>query len=129
MNRRDARILVMQYIFQMDAQKDFTVCALDGFLSDKNITNQKAYILNTIDCVCQHIDDIDSNINQCAEGWSINRIAKVDLSILRLATAEILYVSDIPKSVSINEAVELAKLYSDDKSPKFINAVLKNIGQ
>ena len=69
-------------------------------------------------------ETIDSLINKHAKNWTINRMAKVDLAILRLALCEILYMSETPTKVCINEAIELAKLYCDDKSPKFINGIL-----
>lgn len=72
-------------------------------------------------------ENIDSLINKYAKNWTINRMAKVDLAILRLAICEILYVFEIPTKVSINEAVELSKLYCDDKSPKFINGILGSV--
>lgn len=72
-------------------------------------------------------ESIDSLINKYAKNWTINRMAKVDLAILRLAICEILYMSEIPTKVSINEAIELAKLYCDDKSPKFINGILGSV--
>ncbi|CEO13346.1 transcription antitermination factor NusB [Paraclostridium sordellii] len=70
---------------------------------------------------------IDELISKYAKNWTINRMAKVDLAILRLAVCEILYVPNIPTKVSINEAIELAKLYCDDKSPKFINGILGSV--
>lgn len=72
---------------------------------------------------------LDAFIEQHLKDWHITRLTKIDLSILRLAIYEMLFVDDekIPKKVAINEAIELAKKYSDDKSPKFINGVLSNI--
>jgi len=74
------------------------------------------------DCLT-HRDEIDKIISESLKDWSINRIAKTDLAILRLAFYEIIYVG-LPYKVCINEAVELAKIYSPDKSPSFINGVL-----
>ena len=128
MNRREARILAMQYIFQMGAQGNFSAESLDDFISDKKAGGQKQYIASGINSVCENIAAIDGVINENSSGWSVSRMAKADLAVLRLAAAEILYDEDIPKSVSINEAVELAKIYGDDKSAGFVNAVLKNIG-
>ena len=125
MNRREARILAMQYIFQMGAQGNFSAESLDDFISDKKAGGQKQYIASVINSVCENIAAIDGVINENSSGWSVS---KADLAVLRLAAAEILYDEDIPKSVSINEAVELAKIYGDDKSAGFVNAVLKNIG-
>ncbi len=70
---------------------------------------------------------INSLINSNAKNWSVDRIAKVDLAILKLAIAEIIAIDDIPQKVSVNEAIELAKIYCDDKSPKFINGILGSV--
>ena len=72
-------------------------------------------------------EQIDELINKYAKNWSVNRMAKVDLSILRLAICELIFIEEIPNKVSINEAIELAKLYCDDKSPKFINGILGSV--
>lgn len=72
--------------------------------------------------------DIEELIKKYAINWSINRIAKVDLAILKLSICEIVYMNkEVPVKVSINEAIDLAKLYCDDKSPKFINGILGSV--
>ncbi len=70
------------------------------------------------------VDALDEIISSALTSWNIKRLSRVDISILRLALLEILKRDEIPKKVSINEAVELAKKYSTDQSPKFINGVL-----
>ena len=77
--------------------------------------------------VIEHLEEIDSKIEEKAKGWTVNRIAKAELTILRLAVFELLYVDDVPNRVAINEAVELAKAYGGDKGPGFINGVLASI--
>ena len=79
---------------------------------------------NLVDGVQKHIDKIDETISEAAIGWTLERMSKVDLSILRNATYEILFDKNIPKAVAINEAVELAKAFGSDNSSKFINGVL-----
>lgn len=74
--------------------------------------------------ITENIEEIDNYIIANLEGWSINRLAKVDLSVLRLAIFEIMYRDDIPMEVSINEAIETVKKYSTDDAFKFINGVL-----
>ena len=78
--------------------------------------------------LCQGVDEkadeLDSVISQYLTGWKLNRIAKVNLAILRLALYEIIYADDVPDSVAINEAVELAKKYSGDEDSGFINGIL-----
>ena len=128
MNRREARELTMTHIFQMEAQKDFTQDSVEKFLKDNALGSQQEYAKTLLEHIVTKITDIDAAIEKSSQGWTISRMAKTDLAVVRLATAEILYMEDIPMSVSINEAVELAKLYGGQQSPKFVNAVLKNIG-
>ncbi len=71
-----------------------------------------------------HADEINSIISTFAKGWSIERMSRIDVSILRLALCEILYREDVTTATAINEAVELAKKYSSDEGPQFINGIL-----
>ena len=87
----------------------------------------REYLTVIVNNIKDNKNEIDSLINKYAKNWTVDRMAKVDLAILRLATCEVLYALDIPTKVSINEAIELAKLYCDEKSPKFINGILGSI--
>ena len=87
----------------------------------------RAYISRILDGVLSHVTELDEKISAASVNWSLERIAKVDLTILRLATYEILYEDDVPGSVAINEAVELANRYSAPSSGRFINGVLGTI--
>ena len=87
----------------------------------------RAYISRMLDGVLSHVTELDEKISAASVNWSLERIAKVDLTILRLATYEILYEDDVPGSVAINEAVELANRYSEPSSGRFINGVLGTI--
>ena len=87
----------------------------------------RAYISRILDGVLSHMTELDDKISAASVKWSLERIAKVDLTILRLATYEILYEDDVPGSVAINEAVELANRYSEPSSGRFINGVLGTI--
>lgn len=82
------------------------------------------YINSVMSSIGGKIGEVDKAIEENSKSWKISRFSKVDLSILRLATYEILYVEDIPHQVSINEAVKLAKKYGSDESHKFINGIL-----
>lgn len=125
MNRKEAREFAMKCVFQMEAQKEFTQDVADKFSKDET-GSQKPYLEKLLKDICENIAHIDSLLNAHSDGWPVSRMAKTDLAILRVAVCEILY-SDIPKAVSINEAVELAKTYGTEQSSKFVNAVLKNI--
>ena len=99
--------------------------SLEGVDIDEAI--DKDYIKNICLTIEENNEMINSLINSNAKNWSVDRIAKVDLAILKLAIAEIIAIDDIPQKVSVNEAIELAKIYCDDKSPKFINGILGSV--
>ncbi len=82
------------------------------------------YVSNVCKIYEEKHEEIDEAINKYAKNWSIMTMPKVDVAILRLAIAEIGFMDSVPEKVSINEAIEMAKMYCDDKSPKFINGVL-----
>lgn len=86
-----------------------------------------AEIAATVESIQERLAAIDKIIAEHAEGWKLNRIAKADLTILRLATYEICYDEQVPAKVAINEAVELAKKFGGDKTPGFVNAILGKI--
>ena len=96
-----------------------------GALDEEGLAFSDALYTGTV----EHMDAIDEQIGAHATGWAFDRIAKVDLSILRLATYELLYREDIPAGASINEAVELGKRFGGEKSAKFINGVLGAIAK
>ena len=79
--------------------------------------------------VAEKKDELDALISESAQKWRLERLSATSLSIMRLATYEMLYVEDVPFSVAINEAVELAKTYDHDKAPKFINGILNAIAE
>lgn len=87
----------------------------------------RAEIETRINDIIAHIDEIDNKISEGCTGWKIERIAKAELSIIRLAVYETYFDEAVDKAVAINEAVELAKKYGDDKAPSFVNGVLSKI--
>ncbi|UMZ73952.1 transcription antitermination factor NusB [Natranaerofaba carboxydovora] len=127
MSRRYTRESAMRTLFQIEVGKNNPEDAL-GYLRNKmeNKVSQQdmEYLEDIINITMDNQDKIDEIIDLHTENWSIERLSKVDLSILRLALAELLYVEDIPYKVSINEAVELAKKYSTHESPSYVNGVL-----
>lgn len=127
MNRTEARVALMQMLYSMEIQNDFSPKAKTAFLTGKNVGNQKKYINDMFAIISQHKEDIENAYTNLDTGWKLGRLSAVDLAIFRLAIGEILYMEDIPVSVSINEAVELAKTYSSEESAKFINGVLAKI--
>lgn len=87
----------------------------------------KEELRNKFNIVLGHLEEIDAQIESKSKGWALKRIAKAELTVLRLAVFELLYSDDVPDSVAINEAVELAKLYCAEKSRGFINGVLASV--
>jgi len=75
----------------------------------------------------KQLNDIDEKISECATNWQLKRMAVIDRNVLRIGVFELLYTSDIPPKVAINEAVELAKKYGDIESSKFVNGILDKI--
>ena len=106
MTREAARELLMQLIFQMGVQKDFSDELKNRFLRDYKINaKQKTYIDDMHRAIADNLEQIDALINKSSDGWSTERMAKSDLAICRLALGEILFAEDIPEAVSLNEAV------------------------
>ncbi|GLB46799.1 N utilization substance protein B [Philodulcilactobacillus myokoensis] len=128
LNRHQIRELAFKTLFAMNSNDTISK---NDFLKD--ITNDKLqtipdYLNQLIDGVKAHQSEIDHDISQYLNsGWTIARIARTDLIILRIAFYENNYVDSIPSKVAINEALELSKKYSDDKSKNFVNGVLSNI--
>lgn len=130
MHRRELRENIFKLIFRIEFyDKDDMQEQLDLYLEEiGNIKNEdKNYITDKVFNIISNIDAIDEEISKVSEGWKIDRMAKVDLSIIRLAFYEMKYDDAIPVSVAINEAVELAKIYGTDDSPSFINGILAKL--
>jgi len=115
-------------LYQAEITKDSIGCVQVHFWRTQNAPAHVREFANPlVEGTFEHVQTIDSAIQSAAENWALDRMPVVDLCILRSATYELLYLVDIPAAVSINEAVELAKTYSTDDSPKFVNAVLDRI--
>ncbi len=100
-----------------------------GFWEDETLPSETdaLYISGKVERIQEKLSEIDALINQNTQGWDTARMGKVEVTILRLAVYEILYDEDIPESVAINEAVELAKKYGQDNAGGFVNAILAKI--
>ena len=127
-NRRKARELAIQILFQMEFNPGDPdeICDLvcENFNPSKSI---RAFSRKLVCGVRENIKYLDGLIRKSSKNWRLERMSKVDKSILRLSTYEILFMKDIPHKVSIDEAVELGKKYGTDESGAFINGVLDNI--
>ena len=128
MGRRASREVAMKLLYQLEIQRDDREEQIKTALEENSLTQSDAdYLLDVIEGVNNNLPYIDKIIEKSSKSWKINRLSKVDLSILRLGIYEISYRDDIPFSVSINEAVELAKKYSGDEAGSFINGVLGKV--
>ena len=128
LKREIIREKTMQLIYQMDITGDFNVSDLSVVEESANVVDKKQAAA-TLEAVQEHHEEIDKKIEDNLDNWKFERIAKAELAILRTAVAEMLYVESIPVSVSINEAVELAKKYGDERSYKFVNSVLGKVAK
>ncbi|GAA0825564.1 transcription antitermination factor NusB [Clostridium tertium] len=127
MNRKRSREIAMELLFGMTLSKNTLEETIETFIEDYEMnlkTIDLEYIKGILAKVEENINVIDQKIEEALTNWKIDRVSKVNISILRLAIAEMLYVEDVPEKVAINEAIELTKKYSDEKSVSFVNGVL-----
>lgn len=128
MSRRAAREAALRALFQIDVGRSSPERALEYNLEELQIpTKERSFATDLVMGAVRNLEELDGVIHRFAERWSVDRMARTDRNILRLALYELLYVDEIPPSVSVNEAVELAKAYGDFDSPKFVNGVLGNV--
>ena len=127
MNRRTDRENLMKLVYEMHMNQDFSMQRYEKYCDQyiKGIPDQ--YFKTTSTTIIDNIGQIDETIEKNSTNWKISRMSAVDLAILRVASAEILFESGVPIEVSINEAVELAKKYGTEKSPGFINGLLGSL--
>ena len=145
MSRRNAREVAVKIIFQnefidqrlmtevnggacVDAESMLAMY-LHSISEDERNKIETAYVLKILEGVPQAVSEIDALILAHSKDWSLDRMAKMDLAILRVAIYEMKYMPDIPVSVSINEAVELAKQFSYPEAASFINGVLGSVSR
>jgi transcription antitermination protein NusB len=128
MGRRASRELAMKLLYQLEIQKEDREQQKNRFFEDNTLAEKdKVYINDVVGGVFGNQGTIDNMIEANAKGWKMGRISKVDLSIMRLSIYEICFRNDIPLNVSINEAVELAKKYSNEDAGSFVNGILSKI--
>ena len=123
--RRKAREIALQVLYGLNFENIDVQKALDLFWS--NFVAPKAakeFAAFLVQGTCEHKEELDKLIASCSDNWSLGRMSKVDISILRLAVFEFLYCDDIPPKVSLNEAVDLGKTFGSENSGSFINGIL-----
>ena len=131
--RRKSRELALQFFYGHDLQErpsaeNILLNEVEEFHSCFK-SNQKAhpYAKQLINGICTRQQEIDNALANCSHHWRVERMALVDRNILRIAVYEMLYIKDVPATVAINEALEIAKRYAEPESISFINGILDNL--
>ena len=130
MSRREIREQIFKMLFRVEFYAQEDMCEQYQLCVDELPEDHPAdleYIENKIKHIGEVLEEIDAAINNAAENWKTSRMGKVELTIIRLAVYEMKYEEDIPVSVAINEAVELAKIYGGDESAGFVNGILAKL--
>ena len=126
--RHAAREKAFQVIYQMDLNETSLDFALASVLEEAELDEQAEDFCRALaQGALEKRADVDELLIKHTENWKLERMPSVDRNILRLAVYELMYCPEVPDKVAIDEAIELAKLYSDDKAPRFINSVLDKI--
>ena len=126
--RREARELALQMLYALDTLKGNLRETLRGFREGVETGDRtREFAEALVQGVQEHRETIDQAIVARSKNWSISRMPRVDVNIMRLAAYELMFRRDIPKKVSINEAIEIAKKYGDKESPAFVNGILDEL--
>ena len=138
--RHRGREAVLKFLYQLDAGEgdweqepetrrlfweQFRQCV--PVSSDRMFAKIQQYAEKLLQCVLEHRVEIDDALTRHTTNWTLTRMSVIDRNIMRLAAAEVLFLSDIPAKVSVDEAVELAKTFGDKDSPRFVNGVLDTL--
>lgn len=131
MKRRKAREHALQILFQLDIRKEKPTAALLKRFWDRDHPDEeiRSFAEEIVKGTFKHIEKINRQIAVCTENWALERMATVDRNVLRMAVYEILFRLDIPVSVTINEAIEIAKKYGTEESGAFVNGILDSIAR
>lgn len=130
MSRKELREHIFRMLFRIEFNSDEEMKEQEVFYFEEleeATGKDQDYILNKYRAIVEKKEEIDTLLNAVTEGWKTSRMNRVDLTILRLATYEIKWDEDVPTGVAINEAVELAKKYSSDDGPSFVNGILAKV--
>ncbi len=131
MDRSLAREIAMKMLYaaSLGGEESMSEVLEQSEQADTLSGSDKTFLENLTAGVSARREELDGIIGKHAQGWALNRLAKVDLTILRMAVYELLYMPEVPVGATINEAVELAKAYGEDKSSGFINGILGSVAR
>lgn len=128
--RRKAREIVLNALYHHEMAGDDISILLHHISKKRGVNKEiKDYAKRLLEKTMKNLDTIDKKLTKIIKNWDLHRVAIIDKSILRFATAEILFLPDIPVKVSIDEAVEMAKKYSTENSGRFVNGILDEIAR
>lgn len=126
--RRENREIAVQFLYQWSLNTNDLEESLEVFFQERPKARKEYKFAETlIRGVVESAQTVDANIEANIQNWAFNRIAKIDLAILRLAVYELLYCTEIPPVVTINEAIDISKVYSSADARRFVNGVLDKI--
>lgn len=127
MTRKEAREFLMQVFFQMDANDNYNIDDEKKYFADLDDKGQAKYCSEMYSLICNKKNEIDELLKKHMRGWTIERMPKTDLAVLRVAVCEMAFMKGIPATVSINEAVELSKKYGTEESHSYVNGILGGV--
>ncbi|WP_313894347.1 transcription antitermination factor NusB [Psychrobacillus sp.] len=119
MKRREARELALQTLFQLD-NSEISIEEAIGHVTEE----QDAFLTQLVTGTIEHKEAIDASLVDKLENWSLSRLPKIERTVLRIAVYELTYTEETPAKVVINEALEICKIFGDEKSSRFVNGVL-----
>jgi N utilization substance protein B len=128
-DRTRARSWVLQVLYRWETDTSSSMQeALAATLQTRRVSARRTASIETlVGLVDTHLPEIDRALEACLDNWKLDRVSRIDRSVLRIGAAELLYKADIPPKVAIQEAVRLAERYGGDESPRFVNGVLDAI--
>lgn len=125
--RRKGRELALQILYQWDIHRDTSGWLEDFWAQNTTHAEAKTFAEGLVDGVITHADELDGLLGRYAEHWTVHRMAITDRTVMRIAVYELLYRPDIPARVTLNEAIEIVKLFGDEQSGSFVNGILDRI--
>jgi len=126
--RRQARVVALQTLYEVDSVGHEPSLVLDRLIDEAGLPpSGEQFARDLVNGVVANRDELDRIITEYASSWPVDQIAAVDRSVLRLAIYELTFSREVPPKVAINEAIELAKVFGSESSPKFVNGVLGSV--
>ena len=127
-SRRQQRELAVQLLFEMKMQKEENIPFVLSYFETRELDrDQYPYTYEIAKTYLENMDQIEEILKNNIHSWRVERVGKTEISAIRVATIEMLYFDDVPAAVAINEAVEIAKKFSDARAYRFVNKVLRNV--